>query len=437
MRRLLSILMTLLALSGMVLLGLGAAYLQRSPLVPAMTAPGPADVAAARALAQRVHSAIDHPSSGARSVSVTPADLNAALRMGARVLPGFRATSELAGAELVTSVSIPVHWLSGTRWLNLRLGLGSFEGPPALSSVQIGGRAVPPPTVLAFTRIGLNLYLGGQTGDRLFAAAQGLAIDGNQLILALNADAEGRVMAGVLGALRDDSMPSAPQIDRYAGLISEALKEGALPRRGSLMPHLLFILTAAYDRSTDATATGEFAAAILGLNSVCGAQEFAAVVDELAKVNSPTGRRARADCSAITLAGRKDLRLHFVTSAAIKAAGNRGLALSMGEFKELFDQREGGSKFDFTDIAADNSGVRLADLFMTTPRGDWPRLIARVTTEEAVLADLSGLPAPMGDAQFRQRFGDVNSDSFRDMIAEIEARIDRTALHATSPKGGQ
>jgi hypothetical protein len=109
----------------------------------------------------------------------------------------------------------------------------------------------------------------------------------------------------------------------------------------------------------------------------------------------------------------------------------------MGEFKELFDQREGGSKFDFTDIAADNSGVRLADLFMTTPRGDWPRLIARLTTEEAVLADLSGLPAPMGDAQFRQRFGDVNSDSFRDMIAEIEARIDRTALHATSPKGGQ
>jgi hypothetical protein len=357
--------------------------------------------------------------------------------MGARVLPGFRATSELAGAELVTSVSIPVHWLSGTRWLNLKLGLGSFEGPPALSSVQIGGRVVPPPTVLAFTRIGLNLYLGGQMGDRLFAAAQGLAIDGNQLILALNADAEGRVMAGVLGALRDDSMPSAPQIDRYAGLISEALKKGTLPRRGSLMPHLLFILTAAYDRSTDATASDEFAAAILGLNSVCGAQQFAAVVDELAKGSSPIGQRARADCSAITLAGRKDSRLHFVTSAAIKAAGNRGLALSMGEFKELFDQRQGGSKFDFTDIAADNSGIRLADLFMTTPRGDWPRLIARLTTEEAVLADFSGLPAPMGDEQFRQRFGDVNSDSFRDMIAEIEARIDQTALHSTSPKDGQ
>ena len=98
--------------------------------------------------------------------------------------------------------------------------------------------------------------------------------------------------ADVVGAEEEDVVGSERlMIDRYAGLISEALKEGALPRRGSLMPHLLFILTAAYDRSTDATATGEFAAAILGLNSVCGAQEFAAVVDELTKGNSPTGRR--------------------------------------------------------------------------------------------------------------------------------------------------
>jgi hypothetical protein len=433
MRRLLSILMTLFALSGVVVLGLGAAYLQRTPLVPALAAPGPTDVGAARALARRVHSAIDNPAEVARSISVTPVELNAALRLGARVLPGFRATSDLAGAELLTTVSIPVPWLSGPRWLNLKIGLRPFDGPPALSSVQIGGRAVPPPITLALTRIGLNLYFGEQMGDRLFAAMRGLAIEGNKLTLAIDPDAKGGMMEGVIGALRDDSMPSAQQIDRYAGLIATAMKDGTLPRRGSLMPHLKFTLTAAYDSSTDATASEEFAAAILGLNAVCGAPEFAAVVDELAGDKDPTGHRARSDCSAITLAGRKDSRLHFVTSAAIKAAGNRGLALSMGEFKELFDQRQGGSKFDFTDIAADNSGVRLSDLFMAAPRGDWPGLIARLTSEEAVLADFAGLPAPMGDAQFRERFGDVASDSYRDLIAEIETRIDQTGLHATPP----
>ena len=59
---------------------------------------------------------------------------------------------------------------------------------------------------------------------------------------------------------------------------------------------------------------------------------------------------------------RHDSRLHFITAAALKAASNRGFAVGVGEFKELYDSLSGDNGFDFTDLAANNSGIRLSDV---------------------------------------------------------------------------
>ena len=100
------------------------------------------------------------------------------------------------------------------------------------------------------------------------------------------------------------------------------------------------------------------------------------MVGSLGMGASEISRDWQTECSRLTLNDRIDSRRHFTTAAAIQAASNRNVSVSVGEFKELNDSLHGG--FDFTDMAANNSGIRMANLFMATPIEHWSRLIARI-----------------------------------------------------------
>ncbi|MCF1708354.1 hypothetical protein L0V05_05920 [Tabrizicola sp. J26] len=435
MRRIFSVLMFLVAMAGIVLLGLGTAFLQKEPLLPAMAAPGPADVTAARKVVHRIRAATEAKTPTDKPVSISTAELESAMRLGARVMPGLRASAQVEEDGVVATASIPLPWITGQRWLNMRAVIPPFDGALTVSSVTVGGRNLPPATALTIGRLAANLILGGKTGGQILDSAQSMQIEGSKMVFALRLDREGRgeVIGNVFGALRQGEMPPADQIDGYYRKIRQAMDDGTLPVSGSFLPHLRFTLEAAQANATDKTAADEFTAAIFGLTKACGARDFAVIVGRLADGSLDDFGSWKRNCNRVTLAGRVDSRLHFITAAAIKAAGNRGLAVSMGEFKELFDQRKGGSSFDFTDIAADNSGIRLSDLFMSAPLAAWPALIGRLGSEEDFLASYDGLPKPIPDKEFRSIYGDINSDAYAAMIAEIESRITQTRLHATPP----
>ncbi len=435
MRRLFSVFMFLFAMAGIVVLGLGTAFLQKEPLIPAMAAPSPADVTAARKVVHRIRAATEEEDPAHKPVAISVAELESVMRLGARVTPGLRSNAQVEGDEVVATVSIPLPWISGQRWLNLRAVIPPFDGAFAVSSVTVGGRSLPPDTALSLGRLAANLILGGKAGGQILDSAQSMQIKGDKMVFALRLDREGRgeVIGGLFGALRQGEMPPAERIDAYYRMIRQAMDEGTLPISGSFLPHLRFTLEAALANATDKTAADEFTAAIFGLTKACGARDFAVIVGRLADGSLDDFGTWKQTCNRVTLAGRVDSRLHFVTAAAIKAAGNRGLAVSMGEFKELFDQRKGGSNFDFTDIAADNSGIRLSDMFMSAPLAAWPALIGRMGSEEDFLASYEGLPSPIPDKEFRAIYGDINSPAYTAMIADIESRISRTRLHATPP----
>ena len=131
----------------------------------------------------------------------------------------------------------------------------------------------------------------------------------------------------------------------------------------------------------------------------------------------------------MTFNGRVDSRRHFITSAALQAASNRGFSVSVGEFKELYDTISGAGGFDFTDMAANLSGIRLSNVLMTTPRADWPARLARLETENDVIVAFDGIPHLMPDTEFAARYGDIDSPAYREMIARIEAGIDALDLY--------
>ncbi|WP_200882062.1 hypothetical protein, partial [Nitrincola sp. A-D6] len=137
-------------------------------------------------------------------------------------------------------------------------------------------------------------------------------------------------------------------------------------------------------------------------------------------------------CNRLTFHGREDLRRHFITAAAIQAISNRGVSVSAGEFKELLDSIGSGrhSGFDFTDIVANNSGIRLSNRMMATSADQWPKLLELIQTDADLVTSLDGIPERMPREEFERQYGDVDSDEYAEMIERIEARIGRLPLHA-------
>ena len=120
-----------------------------------------------------------------------------------------------------------------------------------------------------------------------------------------------------------------------------------------------------------------------------------------------------------------------MVSAGLYAATSGTTAFGMGELKELLDSNDGGSGFSFDDMAADAAGVRFAAAFLGAPKSRWPAMLAQIRDESDVLPSLDGLPSGMSAADFRARYGDVDSPAYAALVAEIDRRLDAMPLYAS------
>ena len=432
MRRFFRYLLFLALLIGGGVYAFGAAFLQPEPAVAVMPPPAPEDVRAAREFYKQVQAATNGGPRAPETVVLDANTLEAVLRLGARLVRDYRAETDVTDTAVRVTAAIPVAWFGQSRWMNLYLSIPPFEERFALDFVQLGEREISAVLALRLARIGGNLLLGSGAGDTLFDAPAAMAIDGDRMIFALRLDREGRseVIDGVFGSLRGSDMPAPELVDEYYVKLRDALERQEVPDVGSVLHLMRFAVEQAYEGGSQPSAANEFTAAILALAKACSTVEFRLIVGPLAGQVSEELGEWRTNCRQLTLDGRVDLRLHFVTAAAIKAASSRGFTVSLGEFKELHDSITGSGGFDFTDIVANNSGVRFASLFMSSTREDWPALIARMQDEAAILPSLDGIPGLLPRDQFESRFGNIETPEYQAMIRKIEQRIDGVGIHA-------
>ena len=71
----------------------------------------------------------------------------------------------------------------------------------------------------------------------------------------------------------------------------------------------------------------------------------------------------------------------------------------------------------------------MSNTLMTQSAAGWVALTERLETENDVIVQFDDIPQIMTDAEFAQRFTNINSPAYREMIAFIEARIDTLELH--------
>jgi len=430
----LSKLLKSLVLAVLLLIGAGLALavvvVEDAPLVQGHDAPTPEDVATARRVVGDIRRAARPGVGPAPPLVVTEQALDSVLRLGVRLIPGFRGAVGVEPGGLEMRASVPLPLPGAQRWLNISVSVPQFEDRVTLRRVALGPVTIPPGLALELGRVGANAVLGGGLGDTAMTAASGMRIAGDTVTVDLQIDEVGKngIMDGVFGALRGDRMPPQALMNAYHLRLREAMEQGDLPERGSYLPYLVFMLEAAREGARSEGKDDAFTAAIFALTRICGARDFTLVVGGLADITADTGRDWQASCRDLTLNGRIDSRRHFTTAAALQAASNRDVSVSVGEYKELNDARYAG--FDFTDMAANNSGIRLANLFMATPVEEWDGLIARIRTEADVIVPYDDIPQILTRAEFSERFGEIDSDRYRTMLDRIERKIDALALHA-------
>ncbi len=413
-----------------------AFILEDRPLVLGALPPSPEDVRATRVFVRQVRAATSDAITRDRIVRVDVDDLRSLQRMGGRFLPGFRSQTEIANGDVVIITSLPIPWFSGQKWLNASARIPPFEGVVALADLRVGKLSLPPHFSLQAARVVTNLVLGRSRGDKILNSASRMQLDGDtiQFTMQLDEANRGSVMRGLFGVLRGRNMPTAEEIDQYYVKIRRAIDAGDLPENGSFLSYIRFAFEAVMADKTHTNLANKYTAAIFALTKACGARDFRLVVGPLAGASLDQLGTWQKDCTEITLANRIDSKRHFITAAALRAASNRGVSIPIGEFKELYDTISGAGGFDFTDIAANNSGIRLSDLMMSQNIEQWPDILARMNSEDDLIISFDGIPPLMPEQEFKARYGDVESVKYMEMFNLIERRIDQLALHRSKQR---
>lgn len=424
-------LLVVLALVVLVPLGLGLAVLQRAPLVREQAPPNAAAAAETRDVARSLMQLIDDEGA-AGQWSVREDGLNAVLASGQRLVPGVYGRAQVEAEALAVEVSAGAPLVPGGLWLNLRLVAGPSEQGFRLTEARLGRLPLPPGMVLAAARLGLDLVLGDGLGTAALDAVRAVRLAPPQATVVLNDEGRTALFQKLRDRALEGGASTAVRDQVYVQLwyLDRAVHEGALPREGTALPYLAKVLEVAAgeaarapERPDEETMKG----ALYALALYCGDPRFGA----------PLGLKLRRDmrgqangCGATTLGGRKDLRQHFLVSAALYAATTGGTAtFGVGELKELLDSNAGGSGFSFDDMAADAAGLRFGEMLMATTRGDWQALAARLTDEAALMPPVEGLPSQLSEAEFDARFRDVDSAEYAAMVAEIDRRVGALPLY--------
>ena len=353
-----------------------------------------------------------------RAVVLSPRDLEllinqAGLRLGE---PRARVQLQPGLARVQASLALPANPLGA--WLNLDAVLRETNGLPQVVRLRVGRLPVPAwlaERALPWLLDALNLRAQGALAQRLVSR---VGFGAQKMVLAYAwPDNPQQDLANSL-------LPAAEQarlkiyVDLLARLSADLAPAGPVSITRLLPP----VFALARQRSADpAAAVLENRAALLALAFLVNGQGVAALVPDARHWPRPQPLR-------ITLLGRPDTPQHFLVSAALSAEGGGPLADAIGLYKEVADSR-GGSGFSFNDLAADRAGTRFGRQAVHYPQALQARLAAGVQ-EADLLPTVADLPESMGAREFERRFGGVGGAAYRQMVQDIEARLDRLALLA-------
>jgi uncharacterized protein YfiM (DUF2279 family) len=302
-------------------------------------------------------------------------------------------------------------------WLNIVLQLAETRALPRFARLQVGMIEIPPPVAN---------WLALRILEQVYARA-GMRDPGS--LVRTVSFAEDRLnlryewQNAVAERLREQLVPAEQKVrirefhDQLVATVSRFDQAINVPELAA--PLFAF----AQARADGGDAIADNRAALLVLARYVSDRSLSLLLPDAARWPAPKHLSVR-------LQGRRDLAQHFFISALLAATGGDALANTVGVAKELDDARH-GSGFSFIDLLADEAGQRFGR--RATHEVDeaiaLQQLAAGLRNDGDWLPNPHGLREHLGESEFRQLYGSVESGMFREAMADISQRLARLPLY--------
>lgn len=353
-------------------------------------------------------------------------DLDTILNYLAHHLRHGRAQSKLhqQGGRIQISLPIPeIAALANKAYVNLEASLVEFKGQPAVKSLRIGKLTIPD----SLTNFFLQQLL---TRLKMISPDVRVGIEAFQKIdISLDGIAVTYYWQGWDSDQSNSLSFSAPFFDqqmiakllRYHTFLNQINQQNRA--QSITLSEVLTKLMRETARDPSYTnAREEMRVAILVTAFHVLRLPLKLIAPEAAKW--PPSARVR-----ITLDGRADFAMHFISSAAIAAYTDTVLSDAIGLYKELEDARS-GSGFSFNDIAANRAGTSFAAKIMknqSSAQKIRSTILAGIDDSD-LMPYWADLPEHLGEQTFLAKFGGLHTTTYQELIDKIEQRVSSLRL---------
>ena len=314
--------------------------------------------------------------------------------------------------KFVVTTTLPENRLG--KYLNVTFRLGNEEGSqlPTITKFK-AGKLLIPAKIAGFI---INTLIEHSALNNYFMLAtrpiQGIKIDPEKITISYSSNLETLITARNVLTHTDNT----PALSIYQQKIADIIAHHDPNWRLSLADLLKPLFEIAYQRSNLDNAIEENRLVIISINDYVNKKQN--------KQFLPASPPAQGKQYAAFLYKRSDLAQHFIGSAALTASVNDQVAKVVGEEKELSDA-QGGSGFSFVDLAADKAGTRFGEIATSSPESARKLQLAMTQIKDYTdfMPDPRDLPEKMNEADFKSRYGSINSAAYQELSKKIDARI--------------
>lgn len=321
--------------------------------------------------------------------------------------------------KFVVTTTLPENRLG--KYLNITFRLGNEKGDPlpTITKFKAGNLLIP----AKIAGIIINAIIQHSSLNNYFILAtspiRGVKIESDKIIISYFSNLETLIHTRNVLTRTDNS----PALKIYQQKIADIIAHHDPAWRLSLADLLKPLFEIAYQRSTLDNAIDENRLVIMSVNDYVNKKETKPF---LSSEKPPQGKQYTA-----FLYKRSDLAQHFIGSAALTTSADDEVAKVVGEEKELSDAQEGGSGFSFIDLAADKAGTRFGEIATASPESARQLQLAMTKIKDYTdfMPNPMDLPEKMNAADFKNRYGSINSKAYQELSNKIDARIAAIPLY--------
>jgi hypothetical protein len=358
-------------------------------------------------------------------VSVTATEISKAVGAAFARFSSVRTkvTTRYDGVWVGGTAKLPIPDTFLGRYLNVEAVIAESEKELVVSELSIGSVPIPSWIIKPLTIFALDWFVGDGKGEPIYASIRSVQVNGDLITVAFqpppNLVADVKAAAGAAIHLGN-----AEAVRAYFRTIAGVSRN---QQPTSLASYMGPVFAVAEERSRGKSAVDENRAAILALAMYFGDNRFELLLRDVKTGDIDDGDFASGQ---VKLERRHDWVQHFTTTAGIQVAAGSGISNFIGEAKEINDA-DGPSGFSFTDIAADRTGVRFAEI-ATRSEASARKLQAALSdgaTEAEFFPRVGDLPEGLSESDFKSGYGDLDTPRYNAMVDKIDARIAAVPLY--------